>query len=614
MARRDERVDVVQGHILDLAGARIPALRAEQARIDQAVDHEKVGRGAEVDRAGRRPQGLALVQRKGGDLPPVRAEHHAGARIHHERRRIVSAGSAAGFGPSLPSRGRLGCLGGGLPVVPPDLSAGLQVHADDGLARLVADALSGGGQCHRLEVGGFGPGLLPRDGAGLGVDCPDGLAAGAGGFPAAFGGRVGAALAGMDNHHQQQTVVDENLVRAGRACVRLDDLARSRVQRRDRCVQAQRYVHTAARGHQAPRKLRRPGPECPHVVGPRGNGLGPEELAVERVPRHQPPLRRKVQQRRRALVDDAEQPPAGRHHRAEAGELVVMAAEYGPGSPLDASRRAGDGVIGHGVAVGGVHVVRPVVDLVRAGLDGLPAVYVRHPVGAQHAHYLGGGNFAAVLDYHEVHRVRDIWQVLAAPQFNGGLARELLRTEMLARGGDVARDAVQAVHEQRVACRQGGSQLPVPAAHVNDQPAGDARGLQDVSGAGATCGPAERRKQHHRGKHDTRKRTQSVSLHFHHPSRPWRDVGLQYNPSAARRRAAASCRPLKPAGRRRPAISGAGVLARLAEALRALGVHRRRRIAIGRWDSVSKQGRQTASGPGKSRTNRKESPGPAVYT
>ena len=98
----------------------------------------------------------------------------------------------------------------------------------------------------------------------------------------------------------------------------------SRVEHTDRGVQAERYVNLVANGHQPPGQLGGAGLGGPDIRVPLANGAFPQQLAVEGVPRHQPPIGRILYGSLRAFVQNREDPAAGGHHRADAAHVIVM--------------------------------------------------------------------------------------------------------------------------------------------------------------------------------------------------------------------------------------------------------------------------------------------------
>ena len=118
----------------------------------------------------------------------------------------------------------------------------------------------------------------------------------------------------------------------------------------------------------------------------------PENGAVERIAREQRPLRRHLDGPARTEVHDVEDPAAGRDHRAQSGQVVVMAQVIRRTDPLIMLRRPDHGVLRDRVVIRAVQVVRPVVDLLRPRLHqfwildfGFRIEEDRDAAGAEHA-------------------------------------------------------------------------------------------------------------------------------------------------------------------------------------------------------------------------------------
>ena len=97
-----------------------------------------------------------------------------------------------------------------------------------------------------------------------------------------------------------------------------------------------------------------------------------------------------------------------------------------PADPLDVKRRAGDAVVGDGIVVRPVQVVRPLVDVFWPRLDGLgPAAvlpHVCHTVGREDAHHLGHRRITEILGDDEIDQIIDVRQRPAPPQLHRHLA------------------------------------------------------------------------------------------------------------------------------------------------------------------------------------------------
>ncbi len=154
--------------------------------------------------------------------------------------------------------------------------------------------------------------------------------------------------------------------------------------------------------------------------------------------------------------------------------------------PLETPGRANHRIVCHGVARRVVQVMRPLVNLVGARLEGsVPGaglLNVRHTVRAEDAQNLGGGDVAEVLGHKQVDEVIDVRQPLAAELVHRHGAVDAERPDVRARLGDVLRAGVQAVDEVGVAGAEGGGQSAVAAAQVHDEAALGPRRVEDRPG------------------------------------------------------------------------------------------------------------------------------------
>jgi len=162
----------------------------------------------------------------------------------------------------------------------------------------------------------------------------------------------------------------------------------------------------------------------------------------------------------------------------------MVAAPEWRGQPLHVPGRPGDGVLRHGIAAGVVQVVRPLVDLVRTGLDRLrpraALLDVGHAVGREDPHHLGHADRAEVPGDEKVDEVVDVRQARARPPLDRHLAGQAERLDVPAGLLDVRLVGIEAVDEIGIARAECGRQFAVAAADVDDQAAGDACGVQDL--------------------------------------------------------------------------------------------------------------------------------------
>ncbi|OQB80943.1 MAG: hypothetical protein BWX88_04426 [Planctomycetes bacterium ADurb.Bin126] len=487
---------VGQELILDLPGADV--VGGEDAVVgaggdvggpDQVADHHQVlQRLVSGGVVGRLPQLLAVARRPGRHPPVVaREQDHVPVNQH-----------------ARPGAGVNGNGGLGRFALPADLAVGA-AEADELFTIVEDDAVALG----RHRARGHGVLRLPESLAALGLvgqhaprlGRPRPQAVGVvavGPDVRVLAAPLGQARLGAVGHRQQHIVAHENLPRVLAAGVRENGLARGRVQRRHRRLQVQGRVDAISHGDQPPHQVGRAALERP-LPGVPGVHLSlPQEGAVESVSGDQPPLRGKLDGGGGALVEDVEQPAARRDQRGHRGHVVVMACPGRSGHPLQAARRADAFVSGHRVAARVVEVVRPLVDVARARLEGpLPGLALarqQNALGGQHPHRLI--LLDGCLRHDQVHRVVGVGQVVPVPAVGRDRPVQALRADVLSRGGQLRLVGLQAVHQQAVMGPQGGRQPALPAARVDDQPAGHARGLQDLARPVARTGSGRPRRQH----------------------------------------------------------------------------------------------------------------------
>jgi len=343
-----------------------------------------------------------------------------------------------------------------------------------------ADAAVGGGQGVSDKTLGR---RVPPRAAGVGIESHDGVGPAVGGLPRA-----------TQVHHQGAVDADEFVGALG-PVVGADRFARGGVQSHDGLGAADGQVHAVADG---------------------GQGLGgdtplepllPQERAVERAARNDGPPLGNARLAGQSLVDDAEQPPLGRDNQADAGRKAVVAATVQRiALPLEAARRADAPVSGYGVVIRAVQVVRPFVDCLRPGLDGLLAADERHAKRRQNTHHVSHRHSAQVLGHHEVHEVSCVRQPLAREAIDRDRPVQPLGADVPAGVRDVGGVGVEAVHEIGVARAQGRRQSPVAATQVDHQPAFDARRRQDLAGQGLGAGGGRNGLGRRRDEHQQKRR------------------------------------------------------------------------------------------------------------
>ena len=136
-------------------------------------------------------------------------------------------------------------------------------------------------------------------------------------------------------------------------------------------VDAQGHVQAIAHGHEASQQVGRSALQAEVLAGPLGNIALPEDGAVESVAGDETPVRRQLDRRPRAFVQNVEQAAVGGYQRSHAGHVVVMPRPARTAEPLQPLGRRDQRVVAGGIAVGTMEVMRPVVHLLRPGLDRL---------------------------------------------------------------------------------------------------------------------------------------------------------------------------------------------------------------------------------------------------
>ena len=517
-AAREERL-VVGAGALDLAGLRVQALR--DARLPgadevtgphQPVRHQHVRRGVVAFLALAAPQTLAVLRGERDQLAHGRPPAGAGDDPLDLATVVGVLGLPLGHRPIAGEdhvavyderRGRPRWPAAAhRPLRPPDLAPRGGVQADDLVGALEEHAPAADGQRRGHQLGRVGVGLRPEHAPAGGVDRHQAfqrrhlrvlrpLGADrreARMLPTAPCLRRLPLARRAAGHHEEPAFVADELQRPVRSFVRGEGPARGRVQRAERLAEAERYIHAVAHGDQAPGQLGRAAAEAPQVVLPLRDRALPEKHPAECVPRRQLPFRLQRDGGGRALIGDVEDPPARRDGRTHARQVVVASRPGGVAHPLHVDRRRDDRIARDRVVRRVVHVVRPLVDLLRPRLDrpGPPAVLldVRHAVGAQDSHDFRHGDLARVFRDDEVDQVVGVRQPLAAEPIHRHLAVQAELADVLAGPGRVRRVGVQTVHQVAVVCAQRRRQLPVPAAEVHDQSAAHARGVEYAASRG----------------------------------------------------------------------------------------------------------------------------------
>ena len=107
------------------------------------------------------------------------------------------------------------------------------------------------------------------------------------------------------------------------------------------------------------------------MVLPFRNVSLPENSSVEGISCNQLPLRWQLDRNSTSLIHDVEHATIRGHEGAHAGHAVMMARPLWTADPLQMARRIDDIIMRDGIATGIMQVMRPLVDIVRTGLDSL---------------------------------------------------------------------------------------------------------------------------------------------------------------------------------------------------------------------------------------------------
>ena len=146
------------------------------------------------------------------------------------------------------------------------------------------------------------------------------------------------------------------------------------------------------------------------------------------------------------------------------------------------ARRADNGIMCHRVVAGIVQIVGPLVDLLRAGLDGLHIVYIRHAVRGKHAHHFRHGNGPQILRHHKVHKIVHKGKLRARDLRDSHGTIELLLPEHRARGCDLFGIALKTAHHIGTGPANVRKKTRVVPSDDYDQSPLNARLLKDCSG------------------------------------------------------------------------------------------------------------------------------------
>ena len=177
-----------------------------------------------------------------------------------------------------------------------------------------------------------------------------------------------------------------------------------------------------------------------------------------------------------------------------------------PGEPLVVLRRTDDRVVGDGVAVGAVAVVPPLVDLLGPGFrrcDPLPATLdMRHAARRKDPQHLILRDWARRFGHDQVDEVLRVGQPVTREPRHRHRAVGVDGANVLPGPADLRNRAVETVDEVAVIDPERRGQFAVATAQVDDEPALDARGFEDLAGLGVGFrgrqpdGERQRREQH----------------------------------------------------------------------------------------------------------------------
>ena len=115
-------------------------------------------------------------------------------------------------------------------------------------------------------------------------------------------------------HEKGGIAADQDLPRVFAVFIGQNGLAGRRVKRNDGRVDAERHVNPFAHGYEPARQMGRPALEGIQMGDPLLDVPLPQDHAVERIARDQPPAGGQVDRSRGTLVDDVEQTSPGRDH------------------------------------------------------------------------------------------------------------------------------------------------------------------------------------------------------------------------------------------------------------------------------------------------------------
>ena len=236
-------------------------------------------------------------------------------------------------------------------------------------------------------------------------------------------------------HETKQHAADvQDFLRALRALEHARRLARRRIDLTHRRVDAERHEHALAIRDEPPRQLRRPRFQRPQIALPLFDALLPKHRTIERVARDQRPLRGQQNRNPRTLIHDVKNPPARRHHRAQARHPIMMPRPARTAHPLQPLRRRDHLIVRRRGALRVVVIVRPLVERRRAFLHRLHPLAVlpheRDAVGHEHAQHLAHRHAAQILRDQQVHQIVDERQLPPVEKLH---AHRPINTELLNR-------------------------------------------------------------------------------------------------------------------------------------------------------------------------------------
>ena len=170
--------------------------------------------------------------------------------------------------------------------------------------------------------------------------------------------------------------------------------------------------------------------------------------------------------------------------------------------PLRRARRPNARIVSHGVVVGVVEIVRPLIDIpgdrlgpfwipdLRFGIGEPHATRRQHPLDLLPRHATRACLAGAIgrrrdTRHHHIHRAARIWQALPVPHIGRNPSVDAGGHDLLASGRNATRVRVDQVDQERVRRFGHSRQLrdrPPVAPNVNDKPAGDAGLVDDTGG------------------------------------------------------------------------------------------------------------------------------------